>query len=228
MELNYFFKQVFNHVGITQAEAGKILGRTPKLFNDRLVRETLRYTEFLDILDALNIDVTYICRSNGEEVKPVKEQTLETLVDYVGSSMDKVGKFIGKPPKKFSDRRATGLFRATEFLTIVDKLGFTVRYSDRNTGEILTFFARAIGRPVNAMINGVKYYTNKCRAVASSFYADGTHMYTGGSASELYLTDDGKYLMAVYSEYEGIKDRLYMMTEESAKAFIQQYGLLEI
>lgn len=56
-------------LGITQADAAKEVGQTPQQLNGKFMRNSLRADEFLEILDAIGIDVEYTVRSTGKKVR---------------------------------------------------------------------------------------------------------------------------------------------------------------
>lgn len=55
--------------GKTQAEAATKLGWSPQQLSARLVRNSLRADEFLDLMDAIGIDVVLKLQGTGSEVK---------------------------------------------------------------------------------------------------------------------------------------------------------------
>lgn len=54
---------------LTQAEIAKKLELTPQAFGQKLLRNTLRANEFLEILEGLDIDVSYTVREDGKPLK---------------------------------------------------------------------------------------------------------------------------------------------------------------
>lgn len=54
---------------MTQASAAKAMGMTPQQFNGRLLRNSLRADEFLKLMDAIGIDISYHVRSSGKKVR---------------------------------------------------------------------------------------------------------------------------------------------------------------
>lgn len=54
----------------TQAGLARQMGWTPQNFNLRLNRNSIRADEFLTIMDALGVDVTFTMRESGEILKP--------------------------------------------------------------------------------------------------------------------------------------------------------------
>lgn len=54
----------------TQAGLARQMGWTPQNFNLRLNRNSIRADEFLAIMDALGVDVTFTMRESGEILKP--------------------------------------------------------------------------------------------------------------------------------------------------------------
>lgn len=55
--------------GKTQAEAATKIGWAPQQLSARLMRNSLRADEFLDLMDAIGVDVTLTVRETGEVVK---------------------------------------------------------------------------------------------------------------------------------------------------------------
>jgi len=227
MKRHEVLKQILEAVGTTQVEAGKIIGRNKKLMNDRLVRGTLRYSEFLDILEGIGVEVSYIHKSSGEVIKPEKGKHLETLIQCSGMTFQKVGHLINKPPKKFEERIAKNALRASEFLEMVNGMGYDIKYVISKTGTTIKTNPRGHGRRVVSIIKGVRYNTSQSTALANDFYADGEHEYNDGRATELYVTKDGSYFFVDYTEFEGIRDRIIPVTSEIAQAFIEKHGYLE-
>lgn len=226
MELKETFRQIFEAVGTTQAESSVIVGRSPKLLNDRLVRDTLRYTEFLELINGIGVKLTYVVKATGEEFDPEGEP-LKALVEHAGSTMQKAGKIIGKPPQKFKERIEKGIFRASEFIKICNALGYDLKYTIISSGNVIALKPRGHGRRVCAMVGGIKYNTTQSRAISNSFYADGVNEYSEGRASELYQDNAGRYFLVDYFDIEGVKDRIIPITAESAQAFIDNHGYIE-
>ncbi len=56
-------------LGMTQAEAARECGQTPQQLSGKLGRNSLRADEFLEIMDAIGIDIEYRVRSNGKKVR---------------------------------------------------------------------------------------------------------------------------------------------------------------
>ncbi len=54
--------------GNKQAEAAAKIGWTPQQLNARLTRNTLRADEFLEIMNAIGVDVTFTVRETGEKI----------------------------------------------------------------------------------------------------------------------------------------------------------------
>ena len=54
--------------GNKQAEAATKIGWTPQQLNARLTRNTLRADEFLEIMNAIGVDVTFTVRETGEKI----------------------------------------------------------------------------------------------------------------------------------------------------------------
>ena len=225
--MNTIFKQIFEAVGTTQAEAGKIIGRNPKLMNDRMVRGTLRYKEFFQLLDGLGVELSYVAMDSGNVVKPEHDKDLETLIDYSKSTIEKVGKIIGKPPKKFKERIDDDIFRAREFLQIVEALGFETKYTIKATGEVLSLKAARQGHKVVGVVRGVKYNTLQSRPVSNDFYADGENKYHNGRASELYITEDGRYFLVDYFSWENVPEHIIPLVEKDALEYIKANGYID-
>ena len=55
--------------GKSQAEGARLMGCTPQWLSARLVRNSLRADEFLNLLDKLGVDVTLTIRETGQPVK---------------------------------------------------------------------------------------------------------------------------------------------------------------
>lgn len=221
--------RIFEAVGTTQANAGMVIGRNKKLMNDRLVRGTLRYKEFITILDGIGVELTYINRKTKEVVKPENGRHLEALIEHSGWEIEQVAKIINKTATKFKQRIACGNFRASEFLKIVEGMGYKPKYTIVKTNNVISFKPRpmAHGRAVSCMVNGVIYSTSQSTALANDFYSDGEHEYNEGRATELYINKDNKYFFVDYTEFEGVKDRVIPITAEVARAFIKKHGRLK-
>ncbi|MCD8295848.1 MAG: hypothetical protein LUE27_11510 [Clostridia bacterium] len=112
---------------------------------------------------------------------------------------------------------------ADEFIEILDRIGFEVVLADKETGEWLTL--PGYGRRVKQMVNHVAYDTGKANALSNSFFADGKNEYNAdGKASELYRDKEGRYFIAEYSNWVGVKDRIVPVSAETATDFINRYG----
>lgn len=131
---------------------------------------------------------------------------------------------IGLTPRQLSQRLIAGTLRADKFLELLDEIGVDIEFIARNSGEHISARVKGRGRRVKQMINSVIYDTANADALSNNFYADGINEYIDGQAMELYVGDDGQYFFVQYSCFEGVKDRIILVSSKDAAAFIEKYG----
>lgn len=161
----------------------------------------------------------------GKEVSLVtaKEAIMEALRS-VGKTQADAAHAIGLTPKQLSERLVRGTLRADQFLEILDAIGIDVTFTAKCGGKPIDVMIRGAGRRVKQMVDRTIYDTADSNAIANNFYADGIHEYIDGHALELYLTRDGRYFFAEYSNIEGVKDRISPINAEAAADFIEKHG----
>ena len=59
------------NAGLTRKEVAERIGFTPAQLNDRIARCTLRADSFFDLMDAIDVDVTFTDRKTGKEIRPL-------------------------------------------------------------------------------------------------------------------------------------------------------------
>ena len=77
---------VSKETGITQGDLAKSIGMYAQQLNGRLARQSLRADDFLNILDAAGIDVIYIKRDDGKQIRgviPGAGRRVRQMVDRV-------------------------------------------------------------------------------------------------------------------------------------------------
>lgn len=106
---------------MTQAEAAARVGWVPQQFNGRMVRNSLRADEFLDILDGIGVDVKLVVRETGQEVKERiagAGRRVRRRVDYVlydtAESNALANNFYADGVHKYNDGRARELYIDSE------------------------------------------------------------------------------------------------------------------
>ena len=152
------------------------------------------------------------------------KEIIVSVMRYYDTTQDAMAKMFGMFPQNFGHKIMRKTLRVDDLMSMLDTMGIDVQLVDRKTGDVIPMASLGDGRRIKKMINRVIYDTDRINAVANSFYFDGENEYVDGHAYELYKTDDGKYLLAEYSNISGIQDRLSMIPEEEAQKFIQKYG----
>lgn len=131
---------------------------------------------------------------------------------------------IGLTPRQLNQRLRGGTLRADKFLELLDEIGIDIEFIARGSGKHISARVKGRGRRIKQMVNSVVYDTANADAIANNFYADGVNEYIDGQAKELYITDDGQYFFAQYSDYESVKDRIIPISSSDAAKFIGMYG----
>lgn len=120
---------------MTQAEAAAKIGWVPQQISGRMSRNSFKADEWLEILNAIGIDVKLVVRETGKEVKelvPGAGRRVRRMVDRVlydtGESTAIANNFYSDGVHKYNDGRARELY--------VDSEGryFFAEYSE-NDGE---------------------------------------------------------------------------------------------
>lgn len=152
------------------------------------------------------------------------KEVLVAAYKATNTSQGENAKKMGWTEQKLSSKLVRNSLRADEFLMLLDTIGIDVEFKVRGTGQIVKARIAGAGRRVRCMVDKVIYDTAASDALANNFYADGVNEYSDGRAMELYVTQDGKYFFAEYSEWEGTKDRITPVTANAAAAFLEKYG----
>lgn len=63
-------ESAFAETDTTQTEAARKIGMSCKQLSDRITRDTLKASSFLDMLDAMGIDVQFKVRETGLDMRP--------------------------------------------------------------------------------------------------------------------------------------------------------------
>lgn len=152
------------------------------------------------------------------------KEVLVAAYKATNTSQGENAKKMGWTEQKLSSKLVRNSLRADEFLMLLDTIGIDVEFKVRGTGQPVKVRIPGAGRRVRRMVDKVIYDTAAADAVSNNFYADGVNEYTDGRAMELYVTQDGKYFFAEYSEWEGTKDRITPITANAAATFLEKYG----
>lgn len=149
---------------------------------------------------------------------------IATACKALGITMEEAAKRIGWTKQQLNTRFVAGTLRLEDFLRMMDAIGVDVDFKIRETGESIKPHVPGMGRRVRCMVDKVIYDTNDADALSNNFYADGVNMYTDGRAMELYITRDGRYFFAEYTNWEGVKDRITPVSATVAADFMEKYG----
>jgi len=121
--------------GVTQAEAAAKIGWVPQQLSARFTRNSLRADEFLDLLEAIGVEIKLVVKDSGKEVrehKPGAGRPVRRMVDKVyydtATSDALANNFYSDGENKYNDGRARELY--------IDSDGryFFAEYSE-NEGE---------------------------------------------------------------------------------------------
>lgn len=121
----------YKATGITQSEGAKKIGWTKQQLSSKLIRGTLRADEFLNLLDAIGVDVEFKVRGSDQNIKarvPGMGRRVRCMVDkviYDTAASDALSNnFYADGVHEYTEGRAMELY--------VDKDGryFFAEYSD--------------------------------------------------------------------------------------------------
>ena len=101
----------------TQADASALVGWVPQQLSARLVRNSMRADEFLEILDAIGIDVRFFVKENGKEVRSHVQgegRRVKCVVDHITYDTEVsdaiANNFYADGKNKYNDGRARELY----------------------------------------------------------------------------------------------------------------------
>lgn len=152
------------------------------------------------------------------------KEVIEEALRNTGLTQYAAANLIGWQGQQLSQRLARGSLRADEMLEILDKMGIDVTFTVRASGKTLTSHIPGAGRRVRGICDKVVYDTSNANALSNSFWSDGENEYTEGRATELYVDDSGRYFLAEYSNVEGERDKVTVISAELAAVYIEKYG----
>ena len=153
------------------------------------------------------------------------KEVLMRITSTVQVTQKAIADMLGWDKQVLWSKLARDSLRFSEFMEIMDKLGIEVTYRIKETGEEIPIHTRGCGRRVKGKFDGVLYDTLKSEPIASSFFADGENEYDEqGEAQELYVDDCGRYFFAQYVRDDPKKDRIFVVPNSIAAAFIEKYG----
>lgn len=159
-----------------------------------------------------------------EIIKGKATKLIKDAIKQSGISQAAVAKKMGWVPQQLSARLVRNSTNADEFIAILGAIGFDVSIAEKGTGDFLAVPGH--GRRVKQMVDHVVYDTAKACAMSNTFFADGKNEYApDGKASELYLDKQGRYFVAEYSNWAGVKDRIVPVTIETAMEFMKRNGM---
>lgn len=126
-------------MGKSQAEGARLMGQNPQWLSARLVRNSLRADEFLNLLDRLGIDVTFTVRETGAEVRErikgagrrVRKMVNRTIYDTAACNA-LANNFYADGKNEYTDGRAMELY--------IDAEGryFFAEYTKDGAGDHIT------------------------------------------------------------------------------------------
>lgn len=152
------------------------------------------------------------------------KEVINTASRATGISQAKAAESLGWSPQQLSAKISRKTLRADDFLNLLDSMGVDVTYTVRETGKSIKAHIPGAGRRVRAMVNKVIYDTAYSDALSNDFYIDGDNMLLDGKGSELYIDSEGRYFLAEYTSFEGVKDRIIPLTANDAAAYIRRNG----
>jgi len=69
---------------------------------------------------------------------------------------------------------------------------------------------------MSAVIDGLRYDTEKSQLIASDAYWDGSNWERRGRNKFLFLTENGRYFVQVLTRWQGERDHLEALTQDAA------------
>ena len=121
LKINDVLEAALKSVGKTQADAAHALGLTPRQFSQRKVNGTLRAADFLEILDAMGIDIKYYVRSSGEEIRLNKKgygrrvrQMVNTVIYDTNNASAICNSFWADGIHEYTDGQAKELYLSAD------------------------------------------------------------------------------------------------------------------
>lgn len=103
--------------GVTQAEAAAKIGWIPQQLSARFARNSLRADEFLDLLEAIGVEIKLVVKDNGKEIHEHKSgsgRPVRRMVDKIyydtATSDALANNFYSDGVNKYNDGRARELY----------------------------------------------------------------------------------------------------------------------
>ena len=238
---------ILEDIGMEQREAAKFLDLTPKMLNDRIVREVFRLSEFFRLIKKLDISIVYVEKGGVRKLRRVKRQKLCTQTPYYGQCISahpvqikstytvsgdlkriyqrtrctdiRAGVLTGLGTSLYKGRIERKTIRYADLARLLDKLGYEIEFY--HNGRKL--YHRQ-GDNVVKVIDKVRYNTSTCTPICNTFYQDGQNKFTDGKAMELYAANTDEYVLAYFFDDPTIKPQLIKVDEKTASTFIERYS----
>ena len=237
---------ILEDIGMEQRAAAGLLRLTPKMLNDRIVREVLRLSEFFYLMKQLNVSIVYVEKGGTRKLRRVHREKLSKQTPYYGQCVAihpksfkstytvagdlkriyqktrctdiRAGVLTGLGTSLYKGRLARKTLRYEDLARLLDKLSYEIEFY--HNGRKLY---RRQGDNIIKVIDKVRYNTSTCIPVCNTFYQDGQNKFTDGKAMELYEAN-GDYVLAYFFDDPTIKPQLIKADRKTANAFIERYS----
>ena len=137
MEIRHIVEAAFELAGVTAKDVAQAKGWYTGQVTSRLARNSMKASEFFDIMDMIGIDVKLVKRDNGEIVKPrikghgPRIQMMVDKVEYDTAKCDALANsFYADGENEFNDE-----FKATELYIDQEGRYFFAEYTNWEGGK---------------------------------------------------------------------------------------------
>ena len=132
-------------------------------------------------------------------------ELVESAMKYAGVSYPQVAEMLAASGGKPSSRQGifkkvkSGTIKATDLMELLELLGMKLSVITKNGASVPD--QPAAGERVVRIVNGVKYDTKRCCAIANTFYMGKESKYNNHVAEELlYDPEKGQYILVHYDD----------------------------
>ena len=141
----------------------------------------------------------------------------KSLITQSGKKHSEVASEIGKSPVSLSNILRRDTLRASDFVKLVEALGYKIAIKNPKTGEEVHYYPKPVGKRLKKCINGVIYDTYKSIPICHSNEND--IMFC-----ELHKNPDGRYFVAQYINSSDRNGNITLIDNEEARKMIERYG----
>ena len=145
-------------------------------------------------------------------------EIIKSALDRRGMKQKDLAELLGRSPQALNRRLTHDVITAAEFFTVLELLGVTISFADKDTRrkyEERQFKAGVLPRAV-AMVAGVRYDTDKADALCC--------VESEGIQMELYKDMRGAYFMAIQTAWENAKPIISPCPADYALRFFEQHA----